>query len=174
MPAEINYILRRIQQGDVDAMNDLYVLTKRGVFSFILPYVHDVHLTEDIMQETYLKVFQHIDQFTPKTNGLNWILTIAKHTAFNLIKLRQREQSIDVQTFQDTLSGGYDTYNMDSPTILKIKEILPEDEATIVLLHAVGDYKHREIASILNVPIGTITWKYNKAMKTLREVLQDE
>lgn len=174
MSAEINQLLKRIQQGDVEAMNNLYVLTKRGVFSFLLPYVHDTHLTEDLMQETYLKVFQNIHQYTPKLSGLNWILTIAKNTAFNMLKVRQREQAIDVQTMQDQLDGGTDTYSFDSPMIEKIKQTLPEDEASIVFLYAIGDYKHREIASILNLPLGTVTWKYNKAMKTLREVFSHE
>lgn len=174
MNARINALLIRIQQGEVEAMNELYLETKRGVFSFILPYLHDIHLSEDIMQETYMKIFQNIHQYQPKTNGLNWILTIAKNTAFNLLHVRQREDSFDAQEMNDRLDGGLDTYQFDSPILKKAKEVLPEDEATIVFLYAIGEYKHREIASMLSLPLGTVTWKYNKAMKTLKEVFTDE
>jgi RNA polymerase sigma-70 factor (ECF subfamily) len=174
MNAHINTLLIRIQQGEVEAMNELYIETKRGVFSFILPYLNDVHLSEDIMQETYMKIFQNIQQYHPQTNGLNWILTIAKNTAINLIHVRQREDSFDAQDMNDRLDGGLDTYDLDSPIIQKAKEILPKDEATIVFLYAIGEYKHREIASMLSLPLGTVTWKYNKAMKTLKEVFAHE
>jgi len=174
MNASINALLVRIQQGEVEAMNELYLQTKRGVFSFILPYLHDIHLAEDIMQDTYMKIFQNIHQFQPKTNGLNWMLTIAKNTALNLINVRQREDSFDTQEMNDVLDGGHDTYEFDSPIIQKAKALLPEDEASIVFLYAIGDYKHREIADMLSLPLGTVTWKYNKAMKTLREAFRDE
>jgi RNA polymerase sigma-70 factor (ECF subfamily) len=174
MNASINALLVRIQQGEVEAMNELYLQTKRGVFSFILPYLRDMHLCEDIMQDTYVKIFQNIQQFQPKTNGLNWMLTIAKNTALNLINVRQREDSFDTQEMNDVLDGGHDTYEFDSPLIQKAKALLPEDEARIVFLYAIGDYKHREIATMLSLPLGTVTWKYNKAMKTLREAFRDE
>lgn len=174
MNASINALLVRIQQGEVEAMNELYLQTKRGVFSFILPYLRDMHLCEDIMQDTYVKIFQNIQQFQPKTNGLNWMLTIAKNTALNLINVRQREDSFDTQEMNDVLDGGQDTYEFDSPIIQKAKALLPEDEAHIVFLYAIGDYKHREIATMLSLPLGTVTWKYNKAMKTLREAFRDE
>ena len=174
MNASIHALLVRIQQGEVEAMNELYLQTKRGVFSFILPYLHDIHLAEDIMQDTYMKIFQNIHQFQPKTNGINWMLTIAKNTALNLINVRQREDSFDTQEMNDVLDGGHDTYEFDSPIIQKAKALLPEDEAHIVFLYAIGDYKHREIADMLSLPLGTVTWKYNKAMKTLREAFRDE
>ncbi len=174
MNASINALLVRIQQGEVEAMNELYLQTKRGVFSFVLPYLRDMHLCEDIMQDTYVKIFQNIQQFQPKTNGLNWMLTIAKNTALNLINVRQREDSFDTQEMNDVLDGGQDTYEFDSPIIQKAKALLPEDEAHIVFLYAIGDYKHREIATMLSLPLGTVTWKYNKAMKTLREAFRDE
>ena len=174
MNTRINTLLIRIQQGEVEAMNELYIETKRGVFSFVLPDLHDIHLTEDIMQETYMKIFHNIHQYQPKTNGLNWMLTIAKNTALNLLNVRQREDSFDTQEMNDRLDGGVDTYHFDSPIIQKAKEVLPEDEATIVFLYAIGEYKHREIASMLSLPLGTVTWKYNKAMKTLKEVFANE
>lgn len=174
MNASINALLVRIQQGEVEAMNELYLQTKRGIFSFILPYLRDMHLCEDIMQDTYVKIFQNIQQFQPKTNGLNWMLTIAKNTALNLINVRQREDSFDTQEMNDVLDGGQDTYEFDSPFIQKAKALLPEDEAHIVFLYAIGDYKHREIATMLSLPLGTVTWKYNKALKTLREAFRDE
>ena len=46
---------------------------------------------------------------------------------------------------------------------------LSAEEKEIVLLHAVWDYKHREIAKMLSLPLGTVTWKYKKALKKLKK-----
>jgi len=47
-------------------------------------------------------------------------------------------------------------------------EFLKEDEREIVIMHVLGDMKYREIAEVLGIPIGTISWKYNDAIKKLK------
>ncbi len=52
--------------------------------------------------------------------------------------------------------------------IKQIFTILSDIEKEIVILHSVGDLKHREIAKLLDKPLGTVTWTYNQAIKKLR------
>ena len=52
--------------------------------------------------------------------------------------------------------------------------VLDESEREIVILHAIWQYKHREIAEILSLPLGTVTWKYKAALAKLRVFLEDE
>jgi RNA polymerase sigma-70 factor (ECF subfamily) len=40
-------------------------------------------------------------------------------------------------------------------------------------MYAVGEYKHREIAEFLHMPLGTVTWKYNNALKKMRKALEE-
>ena len=53
-------------------------------------------------------------------------------------------------------------------------KILNEDEYQIVMLCQVAGYKRREVASKLNIPIGTVTWKNNEALKKLKQYLEKE
>ena len=55
-----------------------------------------------------------------------------------------------------------------------MKKVLNEDELQIVLLHVVAGYKHREIAAMLDKPLGTVTWTYNNAIKKSREYFEKE
>jgi RNA polymerase sigma-70 factor, ECF subfamily len=172
--ANLESLLYQIKTGHHDAMNALYEQTRRGVFAFLLPYVNDAYLAEDLMQETYLKVFQSIHLYDDKNKGINWILTIARNTALNLIHQRQRENQIDPDVLSQTVAASADTYQLDSPLIALAKKTLPQDEQTILFLYAIGEYKHREIALMLSIPLGTVTWKYNQAIKKMKEVLKDE
>ncbi|MBM3909552.1 MAG: RNA polymerase sigma factor [Firmicutes bacterium] len=168
----INALLLQIKKGKRQAMQDLYEQTRRGVFAFILPYLKDTQLTEDVMQDTYLKVMDNIQQYQVTTNGMNWILTIARNTALNLIKVRDRETQVERETLEATLPSSRDIYDLGSPVITLAKKILDQDEQKILFLYAISEYKHREIALIMDIPIGTVTWKYNQAIKKMKGALK--
>jgi RNA polymerase sigma-70 factor (ECF subfamily) len=92
--------------------------------------------------------------------------------ALTEIKKRKREVSYDFD--QDNHPDGvYFLGNIDSPTIALANKVLAEDEFNIVIMYAVGEYKHREIAEFLHMPLGTVTWKYNNALKKMRKALEE-
>jgi RNA polymerase sigma-70 factor (ECF subfamily) len=101
-----------------------------------------------------------------------WLLTIAKHTAFDLLKHRKQETQVDREFLEETIAGSDDRYDLASPIIQAAKKRLDKDEQTILFLYALGDYKHREIAEILNIPIGTVLWKYQNAITKMKEVIK--
>jgi RNA polymerase sigma-70 factor (ECF subfamily) len=168
----INQMLLEIQGGSKAALKHLYDQTRYAVFASIIPYLHDQQLSEDVMQETYLKAFDKIATYQANTNGMNWLLTIAKHTAFDLLKHRKQETQVDREFLEETIAGSDDRYDLASPIIQAAKKRLDKDEQTILFLYALGDYKHREIAEILNIPIGTVLWKYQNAITKMKEVIK--
>jgi len=162
----------RLREGDSNALSDVYEITSRGVFTFVLPILHDYQLAEDVMQQTYVTAYENIQSYQPGTNARNWLLTIAKNMALTEIKKRKREVSYDFS--QDNRPDGvYFLGNVDSPTIALANKVLAEDEFNIVIMYAVGEYKHREIAEFLHIPLGTVTWKYNNALKKMRKAIEE-
>ncbi len=172
MSTNLENALQRLKGHDLDGLREIYELTSRGVFTFVLPIVQDYQLAEDIMQETYVKVNDRIESYTPNTNGRNWILTIAKNIALDELRKRKHEEAVDFDDERQTLGSYSLPEDLDTPTIRLANEILPPDEMEIVLLFAIGDYKHREIAQILNMPIGTVTWKYHNALEKLKKAIK--
>lgn len=169
MPNRLEESLLKLKYGDLDGLREIYEQTSRGVFTFILPIIRDYHLAEDIMQETYVKVHDNSHNYQEGTNARNWILTIAKNLAFDELRKRKHETLTDFDDEKEPLGSYYLSDQIDTPTIKLASEILSEDEMQIVLLFAVGGYKHREIAEMLNLPIGTVTWKYHDALLKLRK-----
>ena len=163
-----------LKNGDVNALKGIYESTQKGVFSFVLPILRDYDKAEDIMQQTYVQVYEKIEQYDNSKNPLNWILTIAKNLALNEINKANREVTTD---FMDSINGDKvftcDTKEFDTPTIDLANKILSPSELQIVMLYAIAEYKHREIAEMLDMPVGTVTWKYSEAIKKLQKALKD-
>ena len=168
----INTLLLDIQQGNQASLKTLYDTTRFAVFASIIPYLYDQQLAEDVMQDTYLKVLDRIASYRSNDNGMNWLLTIAKHTAFDLIKHRKHESQVDREVLEETMPSDRDVYDLASPIIRSAKKVLDKDEQTILFLYALGEYKHREIAMMLNIPIGTVLWKYQAAIQKMKEDLK--
>ena len=84
-----------LQKGDSNALGDIYVLTSKGIFTFVLPILHDYQIAEDVMQQTYISCYDNIQSYRLGTSARNWLLTIAKNAALSELKKRNREVSYD-------------------------------------------------------------------------------
>lgn len=175
MANELERAMIALQNGDVRQLEVIYKITSKGVFTFVLPIVKAYDLAEDVMQSTYVRAYENISSYNPGTNPRNWLLTIAKNIAFSEVKKRNREVSYDFSEENVDPKGVYDLDpNLDTPAIDLANRVLNESEMNIVLLYAIGGYKHREIAELLELPLGTVTSKYNAALKKIRIAYEKE
>lgn len=170
---EIDAVLKRIANGDNDAFEKLYIETKRGVYAFLYSYFNNRADCEDAVQTTYLKIKTNISQYQTGTNGLAWILQIAKNTALNEIRAKtgyQKLKSTDVGAQTDS----FDSVALKDTVMSAMKRSLDEEEQRIIIMHVIWSYKHKEIAEILGRPIGTVTSKYKRAVDKLKRALKEE
>ena len=166
--AETDKLLYLISKGDNNAFETLYVKTKNGVYSFLYTYVHNHADTEDLMQTVYLKIKTNISQYKKGTNGNAWILQIAKNLALNKIKKESR-----VQLEEDIVTPDH-TQEFGGTVTDAMERTLSEEEQRIITLHVLWGYKHREIADIIGSPTGTVTSKYKRAIKKLKDALKED
>lgn len=162
---ETDRLLSSIRAGSDEAFAELYVKTKRGIFSFLYTYYHNFEDTEDAMQTAYLKIKTNIGSYRPGTNGRAWLLEVAKNVALNDIRKKKKAEA------EITAEPGYFEFDDGSVTDL-MERNLTADEARIVTLHVLWNYKHREIAKIMNLPLGTVTSKYKRSVEKLRNALK--
>ncbi len=159
--------------GSERAFEKLYIESRKGVFSFIYSYLKNHHDAEDVMQQTYLKVRSSCSSYVIGTNAVAWILEIAKNLSLTELKKRQRE--VAFSEAESEISKLESHFKESAWFVLDaINKYLDDDERKIVMLHLVSDLKHREIAEIIKMPLGTVLWKYNKAIKTLKSKLGGE
>ena len=167
-------LLRQVAHGDREAFHQLYLETNRSVYSFILSILKNPQDAEEVLQETYLKIWTSARSYKPQGKPLAWMFTIARNLCY--MKFRDQKRMADVGL--DELSGEEtgepcaELEHMTDAMVLKAAlEILKEDERQIVLLYAAAGMKHREIAQVLNMPQATELSKYSRSVKKLQKML---
>ena len=160
-----------LKDGDGSAFDQIYEQTNRSVYFAALYIVHEKMAAEDVMQETYIKAIRSIHLYRSGTNFVAWICSIARNLALNHLRKYSREMSADMESEPYK----YGTTDPNIPYIFDIaSRVLKEDEYEIVMLCQVAGYKRREVAEMLGIPIGTVTWKNNEALKKLKQELTKE
>jgi len=166
---QLNKLLLDLKSGDLNALDQIYELTNSAVFSVALSVVHNSEEAKDIMMSTYLRVREKINYYTPNTNGYAWVLTIAKNLSINENKKLSRSTPTDFQ--ENEFVATSQDVDCDIPVFKIAKRVLSAEELTIVLLYSVNGYKHREIAKILDKPLGTVLWSYNNSLKKIKKAI---
>jgi len=174
----LNYDLKRLGQGQNSALGFVYDKTNRQIFTLCYSFLKNYEYAEDALQDTYLAVKKNIDKFSGN-NGFNWIYTISKNICLNKLKNINKEISVDF--------GEEKTVNMFSSSQIKETEIKDEsgiialagrtldgNEYKIVMLHAVGGFKFKDIARIVKKLETTVRWQYNNAIRKLRLKFNEE
>ena len=144
---------------------------------------------EDLVQETYIKAFRHRDQFTPGTNLKAWLFRILTNTFINLYRrkaarpetteLDDVDESILYRHMRDVSPGSASPDpeaelidNTLSSEVKEALEALPEKFRTTVLLDVEG-FSYKEIAQMLDIPIGTVMSRLHRGRKYLQRRLYD-
>ncbi len=165
---KLENIVEAFKNGDETAFDRLYEETKTDVYYTILLVLKDPSLSEDIMQETYLKMIENLPGYRRKGEFRAWIKTIAKRLAINAYHKRKKETAIDA----DEHPNLFESEGQDSEKRYYLEElmnILSEEEQTIVIRHAILGDKHKDIAKDLDKPLGTVLWKYKNALEKMRK-----
>ena len=124
---------------------------------------------DDIVQDTYISFLNNIDSFKIGTNIYAYLTTIARNKSINLYNKAKREVHNDdfLSYIPDENSKPKYESNANIEAILGL--LTNQIEREIVVYHVLLDYKFIDIAGIMNMKLGTVLWRYNKAMKLLKE-----
>lgn len=143
---------------------------------------------EDLVQEAYLKAFAAFHQYTPGTNLKAWLYRILTNTYINVYRKRQREpqqaNSDRVEDWQLAAASSHDSRGLPSAENealarlpdSDIKEALasiPEDFRMAVYYSDVEGFSYKEIAEIMDIPLGTVMSRLHRGRKLLRDRLTD-
>jgi len=165
-------LVKLLKQGDETAFPKLYNETYRQLFFVVLPIIRDKSLAEDIIQDTYLKFLEKLSDYQAK-NVFSYLITIAKNLAIN--EYNRRKKTVKIDDFNEF--SYYDHVEIKeemNEAILKALAILERDEKDVFLLHVLENLTHKEIAAIMEKPMGTISWLYAKAIKKMKIYLKEE
>lgn len=163
-------IIKGCQDGDGKSQKLLYDKFSRQMYAVCLRYTKEQLVAEDVLQESFIKIFDHIKKFRAESSLGYWIKRIVVNTALN----SQRNKlylypMVDVQELNETCE---DTNNVSDYTMDELLEMirkLPTGCQVIFNMYAIEGYKHYEIAEMLSISEGTSKSQYARAKQLLQE-----
>jgi RNA polymerase sigma-70 factor, ECF subfamily len=158
-------LIEQLKRRDYTSFDTFYQLTKNQVFYAIVSVVKDKNLAEDLMQDTYMKFLESINNFKEGSNVFAYLSRIGRNLAIDTY--HQRKKIVQGDELFETIATP--EVEEDRDDIFKMLDLLKDDEREIVTLHVINDLKFREISEMIDKPLGTVLWIFNKAMKKLKE-----
>lgn len=176
-PAVDEALFSRIAEGSREAFHQLYRNTDKAVYSFILSILKNPQDAEEVMQETYMKIWISAHSYQSQGKPLAWIFTIARNLCYMKFRESKHQADLGLDELDGLETGEFcpQIENAADKLVLKAAlDTLKEEERQIVLLKNSSGLKHREIAEALGMPLATVLSKYNRAMKKLEQYLREE
>jgi RNA polymerase sigma-70 factor (ECF subfamily) len=168
-------LMRAIQNGDMVAFNELVDRYKDRLLNVIGRMLSSREEAEDVVQETFVRVYQHRQSFNFKHCLSTWIYTIGLNLARNELRKRKKFKHYDITEMQ----GNEAEFAVEMKLPSRLPEVLssainglPEKYRTAFLLRDVQELPYEEVAKVLNVPLGTVKSRVNRARMMLREKLK--
>lgn len=164
--------LKGIAEGKSDALAKLYSQTDKAVFGFALSILKNYHDAEDVLHDTYIKIWQYAGSYSSRSKPMAWILTITRNLALSGLRSKKYTADIDEQGWV-LFSEKNELLTVDDRiTLDAVLNRLKDDERQIIMLYCEAGLKHREIAQLLGMPLSTVLSKYNRSIKKLKLLLE--
>ena len=158
--------VKQFQKEDFKLFDRFYGETSQQVFFTIKKYIKDTMTVEDIMQDVYVKFLKKIQQVNTEQNIKSYLTTMARNASIDHLRKSQPVEYDDNHVYE-----AYDD-QMINEDYLWLLDTLPSKEKDIVYLHVIEEQKFKDIALVMDEPLGTVLWRYKKAMTHLKEELK--
>ncbi len=171
-------LARRLQKRDPRAMAELYDRYGRLVYALILRVVRDGSLAEDLVQETFLRVWNRVQGFDADRGALGpWLLAVARNRAIDYLRSSagRMRNSIEVPEIDHpAMFSDMEKELFNSDRVRRVKtalEKLPETHRTVIELAYFEGLSQVEMAERMRQPLGTVKTWVRTALKSLRDEL---
>lgn len=181
-------LINSASNGDLEAFNQLVLSYQNIAFRYANFLVDDPASAEDITQESFIKVFQHINTFRGSSFRA-WLLTIVKNTSHDKIRWNSRHATVSLypedRDGEEIESPAWITdpnasvestvqRSEESRRLYRILEELPATYRNVVTLIDVYELEYAEASQILHIPLGTVKSRLARARMQMKNKLQGD
>jgi RNA polymerase sigma-70 factor (ECF subfamily) len=161
------------QQGNKHAFGELVRRHQKGVINVVYRLCGDADLAEDAAQEAFIRAWQHLPDYRPRSPFRNWLYRIAVNAAYDA--LRGERETVDPETLvlvspEEEPSAVLEHHERAECVRRAVRALPPASRAVLVLREYEG-LSYREIAGTLDIPVGTVMSRLNYARRWLRQAL---
>ncbi|MBI1222981.1 MAG: sigma-70 family RNA polymerase sigma factor [Bacteroidetes bacterium] len=164
-------------QGCVDQnrfyQKKLYERFARKMLGVCMSYSRDTYEAENILQESFIKIFENIKRYQPTGSLEGWIRRIVVNTATDYYRKKKRIKFSEVNLEDaEYMIGDLDLDSFAVRDIIKAVQELPEGSRMVFTLYAIEGYTHKEIGETLDISVGTSKSQFSRARMLLQEKLK--
>ena len=172
-------LAERLKRRDPQAMADLYDRYGRIAYVLIYRIVHDVGVAEDLVQETFLRVWNRVQGFDAAKGALGpWVLTVARNRAIDYLRSvegRMAQSAVELETRENpALFANLESEILNSDQARRLRgafeKLTPNQKLVIELAYYEG-LSQSEMAERMQQPLGTVKTWVRTALRTLRDEL---
>ena len=114
-----------------------------------------------------MKMMTSLKNYEKNTKFYQWLLQIARNAALDYYRRNQKQIHVDANDFDQTFTS-HEQLPDEETKFNQLTSMLTEEEKTIVYLKIVDDMKHKDIAKLLDKPVGTIQYLYHEAIEKMK------
>jgi len=180
-------LLERFCRGQAETFGLLVRRYERELYGYLRRYLGDASLAEDVFQNTFLQVYVKSGQYEPGRPVRPWLYTIATHQAIDAMRRNGRHQAVSLdetwtEGSEGEIAGLLELLQSRGPSPVEAAtaqerqeqvkasvERLPEFLRQVLILAYYQGLKYREIADILEIPVGTVKSRLHAALVKLQE-----
>jgi RNA polymerase sigma-70 factor (ECF subfamily) len=183
-------LLLRFRRGESDLFGLLVRRYQRELFGYLCRYLGDATLAEDVFQNTFLQLYLKRNQYEEGRPLRSWLYTIATNQAIDALRRQHRHQAVSLEQAQEVGDGeaqnllelleSRETNPLEMVTGEEQRHLvrasvdqLPEFLKQVLILAYYQGLKYREIADVLNIPVGTVKSRLHTALARLQEAGAD-
>lgn len=168
--------LPRLQSGDPDAFADLYQMYRRRVFGIILKIVDSPATAEDLVQESFLKLWRHSSNLKLEYQFVGpWLMRVARNCALDYRKSASNLRTEQIATDYETIHAQDEaSLNWNRQRLQRAFQQLPPEQKQVLVLSFYKGLSQVEIAERLGLPLGTIKGRVRLGLAKLRTTMERE
>ncbi|MBK8556946.1 MAG: RNA polymerase sigma factor [Lewinellaceae bacterium] len=158
------------RKGDGRAQRRLWELYKNGIFGICLRYSNTRPEAEDLLQEAFVRIFQHIGSYRGEGSLEGWMRKVAVRTAiYHVNKKQNKTEQLEPHQWDQVFQ--LQVKEEESGKMIRLLRQLPAGFRTVLNLYAIEAYSHEEIARELGISVGTSKSQLHRAKALLRKLM---
>lgn len=175
-------IVKRVQEGDVNAYNILVIKYQHKVLQIISKFVGNSADASDVAQESFIKAYKAINTFRGESSFYTWLYRIVVNAAKTYLESNSKHQNhldVDAEEFESVDKQGALTYKDTPDRIIESQELqqvifdaiaeLPEELRQAITLREVEGMSYEDMADLMKVPVGTVRSRIFRARQFIEE-----
>jgi len=173
---DIEFLVDKIKQGDKEAFMKVVNLYQKKIFALTYSMVREREDALDLVQEAFLRLYEKIYSYRKGENFNAWLMQIVRNLSIDFLRRKKSRKSDSLESLdieREDLSAPNENPGKFSPRemIYQAAAELPERQRLVFIFHHFEDLKYEEIATRLNISIGTVKSLHFKAIKKMRRIL---